>query len=315
MVELSVIIPTFNRAHYLRKTVESILGQSLDKNRYEIIVIDNGSTDDTRVVIDELNKINSSYIRYFYESRPGLHVGRHKGAKEARGEILVYCDDDIIAEKTWLEGIYESFQDPKVVLVGGKNLPKWEGEIPAWISLFRSENEYGWTICYLSLLDFGDVTKEIPAYYVYGCNFSILKPVLFECGGFHPDSMPQELIRYRGDGETGLSLTIMAKGYKSVYEPKACVYHRVPSERMTIEYFCQRAFNQGVSDSYSAIRKKGGIIFNEGVDISKKLNVEHEVLRQVQAAYREGREYHKREVAADPDLLAYVLQEKYYEGF
>jgi glycosyltransferase involved in cell wall biosynthesis len=333
MIELSVIIPTRNRADYLKDALESVLNQTLNKDIYEIIVIDNGSTDNTREVVEQLNQLHQKRIRYFYEPTPGLHVGRHLGAKESRSDILVYTDDDIIAFPEWLKAVRSAFSDPKVALVGGKILPRWEGEVPDWVALFKDTDQYGWSNGYLSILDFGDKRQEIPAFYVYGCNFSIRKSVMYECGGFHPDSMPQELIRFRGDGETGLATAIMEKGYKTIYEPKAAVYHRVPPERLTLEYFCRRAFNQGVSDSYTQIRKYKGldipqpkihlnlsllkglkdwakqVAFNRKQARKEKTNL---ILAKVQQSYKDGRRYHREQVASDLELLAFVLREHYY---
>jgi glycosyltransferase involved in cell wall biosynthesis len=123
-LNLSVIIPTRNRANYLKNAFESIKNQSLPSNEYEVIVVDNGSTDNTKQIVEEFNS-NVQNIRYFFDATPGLHIGRHIGLKESQSDILVYADDDIEAFPTWLEGIWESFQDNNVALVGGKNLPKW----------------------------------------------------------------------------------------------------------------------------------------------------------------------------------------------
>jgi len=337
MIELSVIIPTFNREVYLKEALKSIISQTFDKTHYEIIVVENGSTDNTRAAINNLNKIDNNRIRYYYESQPGLHIGRHRGAKEARGEILVFCDDDIIAESTWLEGIYESFQDPEVMLVGGKIMPLYEGEVPDWLDSFWAVNEYGRTLGYLSLLDFGDEVKEVPAYYVYGCNFSIRKDVLFELGGFNPDSFHQDLIRFRGDGESALSLKIMERGYKTMYNPKASVKHCIPKERLTVEYFCKRSFNQGISDSFTEIRRNNGIkrikeynilenltsylmdVENELRYFLKSLKEEDEVedieyvRYKIRKAYLKGKKYHQTEVKRDKGLLDYVLKENYFD--
>jgi hypothetical protein len=107
----------------------------------------------------------------------------------------------------------------------------------------------------LSILDFGETVKEIPPEYRWGCNFSVRKRIVLEAGGFHPDGFPQEMIQYRGDGETAVSKYIHGKGYKAIYNPKASVYHFVPQNRMTQDYFCKRAFNQGISDSFAEMRK------------------------------------------------------------
>jgi glycosyltransferase involved in cell wall biosynthesis len=255
-LKLSVIIPTRNRAGLLHTTLKSIALQTFPSAEFEVIVVDNGSTDNTKQIVD--NCISSiRNIRYFYDATPGLHIGRHLGLKEAKAELLVYADDDIEAFPEWLEGIWESFQDNEVALVGGKNLPKWETEPPYWIyEMWMEINKYGHSLGYLSILDFGNEIMEIDPCYIWGCNFSIRKKTLLEAKGFHPDAFPQDMIKYRGDGETSVSNYIRKKSYKTIYNPKASVYHFVPKNRMTVDYFCKRAFNQGISDSFADIRKK-----------------------------------------------------------
>ena len=330
---LSVIIPTRNRCQWLKDTIKSVSNQSLSPDSYEIIVVDNGSIDNTKAVVNTLKKRNRAQVRYVHENRPGLHNGRHSGLKKARGEILVYVDDDIIAAPIWLEMILKTFAADDVALVGGKVLPKWEGEVPQWISLFKNEIEFGWTIGYLSLLDFGNASKEIPGKYVFGCNFSVRKDVLVDCGGFHPDGMPEELIQYRGDGETALAQSIQARGYKIMYEPKALVYHRVPPKRLTVEYFCRRAFNQGVSESYTEIRHQHGLdraslpssdlkaTFVTRTKVllrkffSKKIppqNVLHPIRLQIAKAREAGKSFHRNKVTHDQEFLKYVLQKTYF---
>ena len=315
---LSVIIPTRNRAALLKDALESICVQSLTSDCFEVLVIDNASTDNTRLIVEE-SRTSHPDIHYIHEEKPGLHNGRHRGAQQAKGEVLVFVDDDIIAAPGWLKAIHETFKDPAVALAGGKILPKWEGDVPRWIELFTVRTELGWTIGNLSLLDFGDMKKDIPAGYVYGCNFSIRKSVLFECGGFHPDAMPQELIRYRGDGESALSRKIMEKGYRIVYEPDALVYHRVPKERLTADYFCRRAFNQGISDSFTEIRRNGGVLGTmdhreNGGMINRLIRMfrEKPIQKEVRVSYLEGKEYHRKMVESDPEILDYVLRETYF---
>jgi len=254
MIQLSVIIPTRNRANLLQKALQSIVYQTFDKQKFEVLVIDNGSTDNTKQVVESF-ATEIPHLHYFYIETPGLHNGRHKGLKEAKADILIYADDDIEAFPTWLEAIYESFRDKDVVLVGGKNLPKFEIEPPEWLSLLWNRKTYlGNTVSYLSILDFGDEKLVIDPMYVWGCNFSVRKKIVYDAGGFHPDAMPNELIKYRGDGESHISNFVKTQGYIAVYEPKASVYHFVAADRMTTKYFKHRAFLQAISDSYTKYR-------------------------------------------------------------
>jgi len=257
---LSVIVPTYGRSACLRDALVSLLEQDFPPERYEIIVVDNKPTGEVREIVRQIEQKWQRYLCYVEEPNVGLHNARHTGAKTARGEILIYVDDDIEACPPWLGAIWESFQDQEVVLVGGKCLPKFEAEPSDWVSGMWQPNAAGQRILgYLSLIDLGDEVMPVDPLYVYGCNFAIRRSVLIEAGGFHPDALPQELIRFRGDGESHASRFIQARGYKALYNPHAAVYHRVPKSRMTIEYFCRRAYNQGISDSYTAIRHAPGL--------------------------------------------------------
>jgi len=246
----SVIVPTHNRAAYLKDAVISVCQQTLAAERYEVIVVDNGSTDEAHEVV-ELVTDQYPIARYIRESSIGLHQARHAGARVAQGEILVYIDDDVIVPAGWLEAMLKPYADPHVACVGGKTLPKWEAEPPAWLDQFGGNGGGN-----LSLLDLGDETLELAwPQTVYGCNMSVRRSVLYEIGGFNPDAIgDHRLIWLRGDGETGLHRKIYDAGYKVIYEPRAWLYHRVPASRLRTDYFCYRAFIQGISDSYTHMR-------------------------------------------------------------
>lgn len=254
--KLSVIIPTKNRCELLKKTLDSLTLQSISKSYFEVIVVDNGSVDNTKQVTESF--LSSLDLKYVYEQSPGLHVGRHAGVRESNSDILVFIDDDIEAFPLWLETIFNVFEkDDEIALVGGKNLPKYEDTPPFWIlEMWNNTIEYGHVLGDLSILDFGDFEKFISPYYIFGCNFSIRKKVLLAAGGFHPDGMPFELIKYRGDGETYVSQYVLNNGLKSLYHPQASVYHWVSKERMTEEYFCKRRYLTGISHAFTNLREK-----------------------------------------------------------
>jgi glucosyl-dolichyl phosphate glucuronosyltransferase len=302
---LSVIIPTRNRAEQLFGTLESLTLQTYPQNRFEVLVVDNGSTDATADVCEHF-KLRIQKLRYIYEPRPGLHNGRHAGLKHADGQILVYADDDIEAQPTWLEGIAESFADSAVALVGGKILPKFDGKPPAWVAALCRNTTTGWVLGWYSVLDFGDLAHEISPEYVWGCNFSIRKDVLTEIGGFHPDGFPRELIKYRGDGETYVSESVRKLGLKALYNPRAAVHHLVPASRMTPEYLYQRTFNQGISNSFSEIRKRRS--FAAPMKYAPASNTIHDT---VDRGMVDGFNYHQQMVKSDSILQEWVLKENY----
>jgi len=334
-IAISVVIPTRNRADLLERALVSLTNQTFPYQKFEVIVVDNGSTDHTEQVCTG-ESLGAVRVLRIYDDRPGLHVGRHVGLNHARGRILAYVDDDIEAFPTLLEGIAESFVPDNVALVGGKCLPKFEIDPPAWVASLWKPTEYGKLLVELSLLDLGEDIREIPPSFVFGCNFSIRKSVLREVNGFHPDAVPQESVRFRGDGETHVSNRIEELGYSTVYNPKASVFHFVPASRMTVEYMRKRAFNQGVSDSFTSIRAdhlrsesdapktkraSGGALrtiagraFQRAQDVLTNSRDYRMMRREIKRAHSEGFQFHQDEVAKDPELLKWVLKEDYLGG-
>ncbi|MCP5105315.1 MAG: glycosyltransferase [bacterium] len=322
---LSVIIPTRNRSALLGNALASLTGQTLSPREFEVIVVDNGSDDDTAQVVEGFRG-KLEHLRYFYEEAPGLHVGRHRGLQEAASEILVYADDDIEAFDTWLAGFKDSFQDKDIVLAGGKCLPKFETPPPPWLmKRWEDRPEGDRYLGYLSIIDLGDRMKTDPPA-IFGCNYALRKKTLLEVGGFHPDSMPQSLLRFRGDGESWVSRAVAGRGLKSVYNPDASVYHCIPKGRLTFDYFQKRAYAQGISDSYAQIRyphsretlkdkiKRLEIALKRSVKRMLFIDRESVKLERIIAkAYKAGFSFHQKEVKNDPELLQWVLKENYFQ--
>lgn len=264
-MDLSVIVPTRNRANNLNKFFESLLNQTLSLRRFEVIVIDNGSTDDTREVCEEWkNKIEN--LRYIYNANPGLHIGRNNGYQQSVSEILVFADDDIIAMPTWLEAIYDGFiRRHDVVLIGGNDIPKFEVNPPKWVEeLWITNNNIKMLLDY-SCIIMGEEEREINPYYVFGCNFAIRKSVLNITQGFHPDGMPDELLCYRGDGESYVSKWILQNKLKTLFIPKASVYHVVSEKRLNLEYLKRIAYRNGISMAYTLLRDRNFIILQREI--------------------------------------------------
>ena len=261
MLQASVIIPTYKRPQFLIDTIMSICQQKIE-SQFEIIVVDNSPSSELCSQVNDLNikAGGEPVIRYIAEPHSGLHFARHAGARSANAELIVFCDDDIFVREGWLNFILEPFKNSSVVCVGGKNLPHWEVPPPSWIGFVPQG--------YYSLLDYGDDQHIMKLdEWFNGCNFAIRKMILFKLGGFNPDGFgDRKLIWHRGDGEYGLMRKIRAKGYQAVYAPGAVIEHRIPSDRMKVEYLYRRAFNFGLEASYAFYRYKRpsqlGLIFH-----------------------------------------------------
>jgi glycosyltransferase involved in cell wall biosynthesis len=326
---ISVVIPTRNRVDLLSRCLASLCEQNQD-TEFEVLVIDNGSTDQTAAVIREYESRLPS-LRGIYAPEPGLHTGRHAGLKAAKGEILVFADDDVEALSSWLSSIREAFKGPGVALVGGNNYPLFVETPPIWLNqLWYRYSSGGYrAITSLSVLEFTGPVRDISPYLVWGCNFAIKRDVLLAAGGFHPDGMPQDLIRFRGDGETHVSRFVAGSGMRAIFHPGASVYHKVTPERMTYEYFRRRGFNQGVSDSYTHLRNQtlklqenkqprssfygrvSSRVFDKLVALIDSTGVKR-AFDEVKRGHKEGYNYHQEQYRNDPEVRDWVHRETYF---
>jgi glycosyltransferase involved in cell wall biosynthesis len=316
-IDVSIVVPTYKRSQSLRDALASLCQQECTEG-FEILVVDNAPSDELRELVESFLG-DDPPVRYVPESRTGLHNARHAGARAARGDILVYVDDDVIAPAGWLEALLGPYADAQVACVGGKTLPKWEVKPPNWAVRFPG---------YLSLLDRGSKVKELRwPEDIYGCNFSIRALVLLEVGGFNPDSFgDRQLIWYRGDGETGLLEKVYSAGYKVMYTPYGWLYHRVPADRLTIDYFRRRAFDQGISNSYTAFRRNPSWakLLQRAVLASAHLafgtmrsslshrDQEDNVRLSVRSWFWRGCALHTWRLCRSPSLRRHVLRETYF---
>jgi glucosyl-dolichyl phosphate glucuronosyltransferase len=334
-MKASVIVPTLNRSRLLRETLSSIIQQTFQVDQFEVVVVDNGSTDDTRKIVESFIDGHPRHrIRYVYEPEPGLLAGRHRGTHEAVGDLLIFVDDDIEAVPGWLTAIVAGFDDPQVKLVGGRNLPKYEIDPPAWIESFWEPASGGGRYCwYLSLLDLGDEKRRIVPNYIFGLNFAIRRQALIDLGGFHPDRMSGDFEQFGGDGETGLSIAAETHGFVAMYQPTAIVYHATPADRLTEKYFVGRSYAEGISNSYTQARRNGSPsvrllsrIRRLGDRIIRRLNRSGQtaavrsdggsaaaVHKHVADAYNAGFEFHQRAIHADRKVLDWVRKTDYWD--
>jgi glycosyltransferase involved in cell wall biosynthesis len=326
VTDISIIIPTFNRAELLEGALNSIVTVIASTDAVEIVIVDNGSLDKTASVVREMGSKFPRYEwRYFYEPIPGLLSGRHRGMEEARGEILSFLDDDVLLTPSWPSALQDAFRDPRIVLVGGPSRPLYEVGPPDWLEDLWEEADGHRMLPFLSLITSGPVAAIIDPLFVFGLNFSIRKSALQACAGFHPDCIQPELQRYQGDGETGLARKIKAAGLLALHHPGVAVIHVIPAHRLSLESFELRAFYQGVCDSYTRIRL-GGVVGRSSTKSSeggltalmKKLRGfrrnDIDIVRTcLDLAHAAGIAFHDNEVRGDPDLLRWVTKPHYFD--
>lgn len=319
---ISIIIPTLNRSAFLNDVLDSIMEMDKPDMEYEVIVVDNGSTDSTKDVVH--NAINRcDVIKYIFEPNKGLHNARHAGLKSSSGKWIAYLDDDIYLSNSWLRSIHDIKLEDDIALITGRVMPDYEISPPIWVNDLWQKTKYGnICICY-SLCDLGNELINIPATYAFGCNFIIKRSVLLECCGFHPDGVPDDQIMYRGDGETSVARKIERMGLSTIYSPNIEITHRITKQQLAKEYIYKRGYIEGISSSFTVIRNRGkpGLDFVTILkNIKKKLGIifskinltdEFKINALFYTGYLKGMSDHQDEVYKNKKLYSWVMSDNF----
>ncbi|MGH2415482.1 MAG: glycosyltransferase [Microcystaceae cyanobacterium] len=242
-IQISAIICTFNRASYLSKAIQSLVNQTLDINCYEILVIDNCSTDKTKQVVTE-TFARVPNLHYIYEPIQGLSQARNTGWQNAKGEYIAYLDDDAIASPHWLEKILEVFQTvkPQPGVVGGKIEPIWEAPRPSWLSdkLARS----------LTILDWSEtpVVFSDDSQWLAGANIAYPKHLLRTFNGFDVN-LGRKGSKLLSCEENYLHFRLRTNGHQIYYHPAVVVKHHIQASRLVKSWHFKRRYWGGISAS------------------------------------------------------------------
>ncbi|MEM7572572.1 MAG: glycosyltransferase [Bacteroidota bacterium] len=232
---ISLIVCTYNREKFLGDCLDSILAQSLDIEQYEVIVINNKSTDSTAEILQQFAARAPANWSFLLEKQQGLSYARNRGIQEAKGVFLTYVDDDAILATNYLQLQFEHLQlHPELAGLGGKILAKFEGPKPAWFNPYTAPT-------YFSHYDRGDksyVYRE--GDFPFGCNMCLRKSLIEPLGGFDTD-LGRIGKGGLGGEEKKLFGQIINAGGKVRYLPELWVHHQVD------HYRTQRAYVEKIS--------------------------------------------------------------------
>jgi glycosyltransferase involved in cell wall biosynthesis len=324
----SIIVPTAGRPAAVESALRALLALSPARHDAEILVVDNNSDEALAAALRGRCMQLGGAVRYVREPSPGLTAARHRGIREAQGEVLSFIDDDVEVGAGWLQAVQSGFGDPAVGVVGGPSVPRFTGSVPAWFWGFLDRTPYGgWSCPWLSLIDLGRDVRGISPLYVWGLNFSIRRSIALDCGGFNPDLVPARLQRWQGDGETGLARALEAAGIRADYLHHALVFHQCGPERLNAEYFGKRAYYQGVAESFTEIRsgrdpRPGSkpadrSLVRRALGAAKSMwkpDGHVAIVAVARAARVAGWRFHQAEVAADPKLLRWVRRADFMDA-
>jgi len=245
-LKYSILIPTYNRASELSLTIESLvihIEEGIYKNDVEILIIDNNSSDNTKLVVQSYEKYN--FVHYFLEKQQGKNFALNLGIERSRGELLIFVDDDICPKLNWLHNIVKSLKDwPDDNIFGGRVIPNFPDHTPTWVM----EGKFADFVFAIHMpqksegLYKNEATPSGPNCWIRKC--------LFEKGiRYDTEIGPKGKGRVSGS-ELEFFNRMKGLGELPVFIPGAAVEHRIQTFQTSKRYLLKRSFASGAGFAY-----------------------------------------------------------------
>jgi glycosyltransferase involved in cell wall biosynthesis len=246
-MKLTVAIPTHNRASTLRQTLASIASLELSGMDAECIVVDNASTDATSSVVEEMLHAAPTAIRRVLEARRGSSFARNRAIDEARGEFILFIDDDAVAEPHWALELIGQMERRGLDAACGMVLAQWGAPPPPWLGprLYSK-------LAVHDPASSGNGSWERPGNY-FSANAGFRRTAFERFGRFREDLGVVGSNPMSGE-DTELFMRIMARGGKMGFAPRAIVHHLIGPERLTRAYLRRKSFAYGVGSAFAGGR-------------------------------------------------------------
>jgi len=242
-MKITVIVCTYNRCKSLPATLDSIAGQSFQAPvEWEILVVDNNSKDQTSEVVEDFSRRYPGRFRYLFEPRQGLSQARNAGVNAARGDILVFTDDDVTFEPGWLQSLTSELESGEWAGAGGRILRRWTCPPPKWLSI---QGPYARMSFPVFTFDKGTAQGQLDDF-AAGANMAYRKEVFQKYGNFRTDLGRCGDVLLAGE-EVEFARRLRVMGERLRYEPSAVVYHPVEQYQLSKKYFLTFWFDAGRS--------------------------------------------------------------------
>ena len=249
-MDATILIATYNRARLLDRTLGSLRELQVAPGRtWEVIVVDNNSSDDTGAVVERHARTFPVSLRYLFEKKQGRSSALNAGISAASGRVIATTDDDVLVDVAWLDAALDALlhpADPAIAYAGGPVAPLWESDPPPWLDLTRGDL---WGT--IAIQDHGDrpfiyeERQKVPL----GANMAATREFFVRVGDFRADLGRSSGRRVLGQEVPELLARARAAGLRGQYVPAMRVRHHVPSARLTKQYFRRWWFGKGVSKS------------------------------------------------------------------
>jgi GT2 family glycosyltransferase len=228
-MDASIIVCTYNRAESLRDTLRALRAQVASSYAWEVVVVDNNSSDHTRTVVRDTQH-GWGRLRYEFQPAQGLSHARNHGIEVSTGEVLLFTDDDVLPEPDWLNATLSGLERYRADACGGFVAPIWEVPPPAWLT----ERFHGFLAIRADRTDDYPITEANQP--PFGANMAMKRAVFDRVGRFDTNRGRKGNVLASGeDGE--MFERILAAGFTVVFLGQSRVHHKVESFRLTKRYF------------------------------------------------------------------------------
>lgn len=242
MLDFTVLIVTHNRAASLRETLAALAAMR-SRSSWELLVVDDGSTDATREVVARAASALPAPVRYQYEPVPGKYSALNSGIRAAEARFIAATDDDAFPGEDWLDQAAEGFARFKCDFVGGPVFPVWRGRKPDWI---HEKSSLAGKV--LALQDYGSAPREYGTDIAWPLGVNVVyRRAVFDRVGFFDGELGRVAGTLRSQAQREWHLRARAAGMTGFYLPDMTVRHLVPGDRLTKAYFRRWFYWHGVS--------------------------------------------------------------------
>lgn len=229
-MQASIIVCTYNRAESLRDTLKALRGvRFAPENSWEVIVVDNNSNDHTRAVVEEAQQ-TWPLLRYEFEGAQGLSHARNRGIACARGEVILFTDDDVLPEPDWMERTLEGLERHEADACGGWIGPIWEKPPPAWLT----ERFHGFLAIRMDSTEDYAIADASQA--PFGANMAFRRHV-FDRVGLFDTSRGRKGQVLAGGEDIEMFERLLGAGMKAHFLGSSRVHHKVEAYRLRRAYF------------------------------------------------------------------------------
>ena len=240
---ITLIICTYNREKYIGPLLESIAKNDYPSSDYEILLVDNNCTDHTRQVCDAFAAAHPEIqFRYVVEGEQGLSAARNKGIKEAKGDIILYVDDDALVDTNYIRTYAEHFAThPATMAAGGPIEPLYETKEPEWMSPYTKALLTAW-------MNYGDKEREYPKGRYPGGGNAAYRKVVFEQVGLFNTELGRKGSLLLASEEKDIFDKMHALGMQVMYLPTPVLHHCIPQTKLEEDYFNRLTLQIGRSE-------------------------------------------------------------------